>query len=84
MPLIQKKYNKEHEYLKNDSYDKLYRDFCSVMKTFGMRHTPHETSMQGQIKRLYRLVGHASRDVTSKVYTHKDIEQLRKAIESFP
>lgn len=31
---------------------------------------------------LKRIVGHSSgRDVTSDVYTHKDVEQLRKAIE---
>lgn len=29
-----------------------------------------------------RLVGHASKNITSKVYTHKDIEELRTAIES--
>lgn len=28
-----------------------------------------------------RLVGHASKNITSKVYTHKDIEELRAAIE---
>lgn len=29
-----------------------------------------------------RLVGHASKNITSKVYTHKDIEELRTTIES--
>ncbi len=28
-----------------------------------------------------RLVGHASKSITSKVYTHKDIEELRVAVE---
>ena len=28
-----------------------------------------------------RLVGHASKSITSKVYTHKDIEELRAAVE---
>lgn len=93
LPLIQKKYNKENEYLRSDGYDKLYRDFCSVMKTLGMSHTPHETrhtfitvldDAGANKTAIQRLVGHASRDVTSKVYTHKDIEQLRKAVELFP
>lgn len=30
---------------------------------------------------IKRMVGHAGGDVTEKIYTHKDIEQLRKAIE---
>ena len=31
---------------------------------------------------IKRLVGHSSgNNVTEKIYTHKDIEQLRKAIE---
>lgn len=28
-----------------------------------------------------RLVGHASKSITSKTYTHKDIEELRTAVE---
>ena len=31
---------------------------------------------------IKRLMGHSSgNDITDKIYTHKDIEQLRKAIE---
>lgn len=93
IPLIQKKYNKDNEYLRGDGYDKLYRDFCSVMKTLEMEHTPHETrhtfitvldNAGANKTAIQRLAGHSSRDVTSKVYTHKDIEQLRKAVELFP
>ena len=93
IPLIQKKYNKDNEYLREDGYDKLYRDFCSVMKTLEMEHTPHETrhtfitvldNAGANKTSIQRLAGHSSRDVTSKVYTHKDIEQLRKAVELFP
>ena len=29
----------------------------------------------------YRIMGHAGKDINEKVYTHKDIEELRKAIE---
>lgn len=93
LPLIKKKYNADNEYLRSDGYDKLYRDFMSVMQFFGMSHTPHEArhtfitvldNAGANKTSIQRLVGHASRDVTSKVYTHKDIEQLRKAIELFP
>ncbi|WP_146553674.1 tyrosine-type recombinase/integrase [Rummeliibacillus sp. SL167] len=30
---------------------------------------------------IKRIMGHASKDITDKVYTHKDIEQLLKAID---
>jgi len=30
---------------------------------------------------IKRIMGHASKDITDKVYTHKDIEQLLIAID---
>lgn len=30
---------------------------------------------------IERLVGHSSHGITDKVYTHKDIHELRKAVE---
>lgn len=33
---------------------------------------------------IKRILGHADKDVTGKVYTHKDLEQLRKNIELLP
>lgn len=30
---------------------------------------------------IHRLVGHADSSITEKIYTHKDLEQLRKAVE---
>jgi len=71
---------------KKDYYDIFY----SVMEQLGMEHTPHdcrhafitELDNAGANKTaVKRLVGHASKDVTEKVYTHKDLEQLRKTIE---
>lgn len=52
-------------------------------------HTPHDTrhtfitelQNKGADKIcIQRLVGHASGNITDAVYTHKDLEQLRKAI----
>ena len=53
-------------------------------------HTPHDTR-HTFVSRLQtagadhvcieRLVGHASHGVTDKVYTHKDIDELRRAVE---
>ncbi len=30
---------------------------------------------------IKRIMGHASTDITDKVYTHKDIEELKKAVD---
>ena len=69
----------------------LNRIFRPIMKELGMNHTIHETrhtfitkmdNADANSTSLKRIVGHSSgRDVTSDVYTHKDVEQLRKAIE---
>lgn len=53
-------------------------------------HTPHDTrhtfitelqNKGGDKICIQRLVGHASGDITDAVYTHKDLEQLRKTVE---
>lgn len=71
---------------KNDYYD----IFQPLMERFGMKHTPHDCrhtfiteldNAGANETAIKRLVGHASKDVTEKTYTHKDIDQLRKAIE---
>ena len=53
-------------------------------------HTPHDTR-HTFVSRLQtagadhvcieRLVGHASHGVTDKIYTHKDIDELRRTVE---
>ena len=92
-PLVQKRYTPDSEYFRDNDYDALYRDFKACMQTLGMKHTPHETrhtfitmldDAGANKTAIQRLAGHASRDVTSKVYTHKDIEQLRAAVELLP
>ena len=30
---------------------------------------------------IQRIMGHASKDITDKVYTHKDIAELKKAVD---
>ena len=56
----------------------------------GYNHLPHDTR-HTFVSRLQtagadhvcieRLAGHASKGVTDKIYTHKDIEELRKTVE---
>ncbi len=71
---------------KKDYYDEFY----SIMNQFSMVHTPHDCrhafiteldNAGANSTAVKRIVGHASKGVTEKTYTHKDIEQLRKTIE---
>jgi integrase len=64
--------------------------FNPIMKQLEMDHCPHDcrhtfgTLMDnaGANKlSIKRIMGHASKDITDKVYTHKDIEELVKAID---
>lgn len=72
------------------TYDKYRRRFEKVMKRLNLKHRPHETRhtfitkakschMDEHILKL--IVGHAERDLTEKVYTHRTIEQLQEEIK---
>ena len=63
-------------------------DLCGILS-----HVPHDcrhtcaTLMDNagaNRTSIKRILGHASTDVTESVYTHKDIEELRRAIELIP
>lgn len=69
-----------------------YKIFKEVMEKCGIKekHTPHDcrhtftslldTAGANEIC-IDRLIGHASSTLTKKTYTHKDIEELRTAVE---
>lgn len=61
-----------------------------LIEQLEMNHKPHDcrhtfaTLMDnaGANKlSIKRIMGHASQDITDKVYTYKDIEELKKAID---
>ena len=69
-----------------------YRDkyFKPTLEALGMDHTPHETrhtfrtrlDSAGANKRCIDLMmGHKSKDVGERVYTHKTLDELWEAIE---
>ena len=94
---IEKWYNKNNEFLITNSKNKqmLYRNwkdekFGKIMEQLEMNHLPHDTrhtfatiSDNAYMNKLCikRIMGHQSTDITDNVYTHKDIEQLKKEIE---
>ncbi|KYG89980.1 integrase [[Bacillus] sp. KCTC 13219] len=86
-----------HEFLvtnndnKQMTYHNFYNDhFKRIMKQLEMTHKPHDCrhtfatlmdNADANKLAIKRIMGHASKDITDKVYTHKDIEQLLKAID---
>lgn len=69
-----------------------YRDvyFRRIMEQLQMKHRPHDArhtfaslldSAGANKLCIKRMMGHASKDITDQVYTHKDIDELRQELE---
>ncbi|MGG4180541.1 MULTISPECIES: tyrosine-type recombinase/integrase [Virgibacillus] len=80
-----------HENNKMSCYVYYHEKWKKIMEQLEMDHKPHDcrhtfaTLMDnaGANKlSIKRIMGHASKDITDKVYTHKDIEQLLIAIDT--
>ncbi len=80
--------------LKNrDSILYFYYDtklFNPIMKNLSIEHTPHDcrhtfatrlNDAGGNATAIKKMIGHESFALTEKVYTHKKVDELRKAIE---
>lgn len=97
MPIIKKYYNPDNEYLitypdgRHITYAN-YRDtyWDRIMPTLNMEHLPHDTrhtfisnmdTAGANSMATKRIVGHAGNGITEKVYTHKDIAELKQNIE---
>lgn len=96
-PLIEKRYNSNNEYLiinfkeKKMKYDNYYREkFTPIMEQLNMEHKPHDcrhtfatllSNANANSTAIKKMIGHESFITTEKIYTHKDIEELRKNIE---
>lgn len=72
------------------TYDKYRGRFDKVVKRLGMEHHPHETRHTFITKAkkfhmdeylLKRIVGHSIPDITENIYTHREFEELRNAME---
>ena len=95
IPLVQNRLSGNNEYLisyNNGMYSRYryYKEWNSLMKVFGMTHTPHECrhtfrsrmDSAGANKRCIDLImGHKSKDVGERVYTHKTIAELTEAVK---
>lgn len=89
MPLIEQLYRDTDEYLFAISYTTFRKHFKDIMKQLNCKHTIHDTrhtfaSLLDAVaspNALRSLLGHKQGDITTRVYTHKTIHELRKTIE---
>jgi len=95
LPLIIERLSESSTYLIEKGNNQVtYRGYLShfhkIMDKLGMKHTVHETrhTFATWLGRTPcpsicadRLMGHAGGSIRSRIYTHKDMEELRDAIE---
>ena len=95
--LVVKRMNKSNTYFIENpkghimKYDNYYRDnWIYIMEQLNMKHKPHDarhtfatlmSKADANPVSIKKLIGHNSYATTEKIYTHKDIEDLRAAIE---
>jgi len=93
--IIEKRIQSENKYLFSNKSNKMpvhiyYGLWLDIMKKFNLKHTPHDCrhtfrsklDSAGANKRcIDMMMGHKSKDVGERIYTHKTIEELREAIE---
>lgn len=82
-----------HDGIADISQPKYREHFAEALKACGIEteHTPHDCRHtfntlldEAGVDRVarYKLMGHKGKDINENVYTHKNIKQLREAIES--
>ena len=87
--LIEQLYTNTDDYLFTISYTSFRKHFHEIMKQLNCKHTIHDTrhtfaSLLDAVappNDLRSLLGHKQGDITTRVYTHKTIRELRKTIE---
>lgn len=86
---IEQLYIDTDDYLFTISYTTFRKHFQDIMKQLNCKHTIHDTrhtfaSLLDAVappNALRSLLGHKQGDITTRVYTHKTIRELRKTIE---
>lgn len=97
LPLIKKRMDPGNKFLVVNSKGgqmiyatlRIHR-WVPLMDELKMKHRPHDCrhtfaslmDNAGANKlSIKKIMGHASQDITDRVYTHKDVEELRKAVD---
>ena len=89
MPLVRKRYSIENRFFVDIPYHTYSKYFKSLMSKLEMEHLPHDcrhtfasmANTAGVNPTSVKLImGHASQDLTERVYTHKAVEELISAV----
>ena len=89
MPLILRRYNPDNKYFFKMSYSAYKVRFDSLMERLEMSHLPHDgrhtfasmaNSAGVNATSVKLIMGHASQDITERIYTHKAISELVDAV----
>ena len=92
IPLIENRLNTDSKTLFGMNYEQYRYSYKKIMKALKMSHKPHETrhTFISRAKEcgldeycLKLIVGHAITDLTERVYTHRQLEQLKHEINKF-
>lgn len=72
-------------------YNNYRQNFKKIIKKIGLQeHTIHDTrhtfatllsNADANKTSIKNIIGHSDYGITEKIYTHKDIEELKKAID---
>jgi len=95
LPLVEKRLTEGKEYLltyngKKVSLTQYYKFWNEIMENLKIEHKPHESrhtirsrldSKGGNKKCIDLIMGHKSKEVGERVYTHKTIKELKDTIE---
>lgn len=96
MPLIKKRMRADKQYLitgargKKLFYSNYLVFFNKLMEKMEMTHTIHDcrhtfatllSNADANRESIVKIIGHSSYTTTEKIYTHKDVEELKKAID---
>lgn len=94
-PLVKQRFDEGNEYLISHKDEKVkindyYIFWKKIMFELKMKHTPHEgrhtfrsklDSAGANKKCIDLMMGHKSKEVGERIYTHKTLDELREAIE---
>ena len=95
MKFVEAHFNPDSKYLITDQGEPMTENqyriiFKETLSKYGINHTPHETrhtfrtrldSAGANKKCIDMMMGHKSKDVGERVYTHKTLDELKTAIE---
>ena len=97
LPLIIKNVSPDKTYLFQSTYNKkiIYNswrkiNFSGLMGKLGFSHTIHDcrhtfatllNNVDANPTSIKSIIGHSNFETTEKIYTHKDIEELKKAVD---